>query len=119
MKKTLVILGLIALFAVTVISISEGITKTYTFESITVATTAIGFTAGDIAFSSAPDLRVFCTVETAQIRFRTDGTNPTSAEGHILNVGDTVTITGLKDAENFRAIRTGGTSGVLKCSYAN
>jgi hypothetical protein len=62
-------------------------------------------------------MTAYCTLETAQIRFRLDGTAPTSAEGHILNVNDVLELKSCIEMVNFKAIRTGGTSGVLKCTY--
>ena len=93
---------------------------TYTYETVTVADTAIGFTAATLA-SSRPITgrdckKVLVTVETAQIRFRVDGGTPTSAVGHILDVGDVAEIDG-SDASKFLAIRTGSTSGAIKCSF--
>jgi hypothetical protein len=88
------------------------------YESVTVAGTAIGFTAGTIRPSSGGDMkRAIVTVETAQVRFRADGTAPTASEGHILNPGDTLVIGDYATLSNFKAIRTGGVSGVLKVSY--
>jgi hypothetical protein len=83
------------------------------YESVTVAATAIGFTAGSIAGENM----AFVTAETAQMRWRADGTDPTSTEGHVLPVGGSLELHGDTILSNFRAIRTGGTSGVLKCSY--
>lgn len=83
------------------------------YESITVTNTAIGFTPAKIL----PSLTAYCSLETAQIRFRMDGTNPTSSEGHLMNPGDTIVIDGYSSIQKFMAIRTGSTSGVLKCSY--
>ena len=92
--------------------------ETYDYESITVAATAIGFTAAKLAPSNSdtPEMAV-CTLETGQIRYRVDGTDPTSAEGHILNPGDSLIVDSLHDLKNFKAIRTGSTSGILKVSY--
>jgi hypothetical protein len=87
------------------------------YESITVANTAIGFTSASITGTAWTASSAFCSLETAQIRWRADGTNPTSSEGHLMNVGDTVTVSGYNSISNFKAIRTGATSGVLKCSY--
>lgn len=53
-------------------------------------------------------------LETAQIRFRIDGTDPTAAEGVLLEIGDVITITKLGNLTRFRAIKTGATNGVLK-----
>ena len=88
------------------------------YEAITVADTAIGFTATKIKPTNATAVQgVFCSLETAQIRFTLDGTTPTSTIGHLLGVGQTLTISHAGDIENFRAIRTGSTSGSLRCTY--
>jgi hypothetical protein len=81
------------------------------YESITVATTAIGITS---SLLSPNRRRAVLTAETAQMRFRVDGTDPTSSEGHLLEVGDTLELDQQEEMLNFRAIRTGSTSGVLK-----
>ena len=65
------------------------------------------------------------TVETAQIRYRDDGTAPTDTEGHILNVGDVLTFDSWTIPEQswkqvlkaIQFIRTGGTSGALRISW--
>jgi len=92
----------------------------YKFESITVAATAVSLTAANyttVASEAGQNFRrAVCTVETAQIRFRVDGTAPTSAEGHIANVDDIIKLD-RHEASLFQAIRTGSTSGVLKVSY--
>lgn len=92
----------------------------YAYEAITVADTAIGFTAANVATDRGDrkdPQKAICTLETAQIRFRIDGGDPTTTVGHVLNPGDVVEITGPADMINFRAIRTGSTSGSLKVSY--
>jgi hypothetical protein len=85
------------------------------YESITVADTAIGLsvTSGGGSVISS----VVCTLETAQVRFRTDGTNPTTTEGHLLETGQQLTLADQTSVIKFKAIRTGAVSGVLKCSY--
>ncbi len=96
------------------ISISE----TYAakaYEAITVAAAAIGITATLLKSTTNGSARsVFMTLETAQIRFRIDGTDPAANQGHLLEVGQTLTLTNPSDLKNFRAIRTGSTSGVLR-----
>ena len=91
------------------------------FESITVADVAIGITASLVGSSTLRTRceRAFLTLETGQIRFRYDGDDPTSAEGHVMNIGDTLELTGHQSVTDFKAIRTGATSGVLKatCEY--
>ncbi len=49
----------------------------------------------------------------AQIRYRYDGTAPTSTVGTILEIGDVKTFADVRDVAAFRAIRTGATSGIL------
>ena len=95
------------------------ITRAFAFETITVAASAIGLTAATLegAGSGPPALRAILTVENAQMRFRYDGTVPTSAEGHIAEAGDAITIEGAEDLRKWRAIRTGGSSAILKVSY--
>jgi hypothetical protein len=89
------------------------------YESITVSSTAIGLTSGTInpIITGVRTVTALCAVETAQIRYRIDGTDPTSSEGIVLNDGDTLTIEGSEDLLKFRAIRTGGSDATLKCSY--
>lgn len=89
----------------------------YAYEAITVADTAIGITEALIAKASSmygrDPVRAIVTVETAQIRFRDDGGTPQSTVGHLLNIGDSITING-PDLRNFRAIRTGSDSASIK-----
>jgi hypothetical protein len=90
------------------------------YESISVTNTAVGFTASLVAASAGVRPRcgrAFITAETAQMRFRYDGTDPTSAEGHLLNVGDILTFDDHQSITSFKAIRTGAVSGVIKVTY--
>jgi len=85
----------------------------FDYESITVADSAIGLTAAKYLDAEHAEI----TLETAQIRFRLDGTDPTSSEGHLVEVGDVITLNSAAQIAIFRAIRTGSTSGVLKVTY--
>ena len=90
----------------------------FAYESVTVATVSIGFTATTYQPTNEVGARrAVITLETAQIRYRYDGTDPTSTEGHILEIGNQLIIEGYGDISLFRAIRTGGTSGVLKATF--
>ena len=82
-------------------------------EIVTVAATAVGFTAGLISGKSY----AFVTAESGQMRYWVDGSTPTASEGHLLEVGANVELRGVNTVANFRAIRTGGSSGSLMCSY--
>ncbi len=113
MKKIILVLVFVLMFPI----VSMGIT----YESITVADTAIGITAGYLPSSVIgcqywKNIDLMCTLETAQVRFRLDGTSPTTSEGHILNAGDILYVKSCMEIYYFKAIRTGSTSGVLKCT---
>ena len=84
------------------------------YESVTVADSAIGLTSGTYGSNT----KAFMTLETAQIRIRIDGTNPAAGEGHLIEVGDIIKLNSAADIATFKAIRTGGTSGVLKVTYS-
>lgn len=91
-------------------------TNLVTFENVTIDNTSagIGFTASTITPPGAPIMTV-CKgkLETAQIRYRYDGTAPTTTVGAIVDIGDMVTITGYAYLQAFRAIRTGSSSGTI------
>lgn len=79
-------------------------------ENITVSNTPIGFTANNILpiagnYIGKNCKRVFCTVETDEIRFTTDGTAPSATVGHLLRVNDTLELNNESDIRNFRAHR--------------
>lgn len=85
-----------------------------TFEALTVADSSIGITSTVRSPSGrVPNTACSARLETAQVRFRFDGVAPSSTVGTILDVGDVITIRGAAHMIAFRAIRTGGTSGVL------
>lgn len=44
--------------------------------------------------------------ESVDVRYRTDGTDPTASVGHTLAAGDTLFLTGLSDITAFKAIQT-------------
>lgn len=77
-------------------------------ETITVGATAIGISSSTMTARRT----CFGRLSVAQIRFWTDGTNPTAATGIILEVGDTLEL-GVAQARGLRMIRTGATSGVF------
>jgi hypothetical protein len=98
----------------------------YAFETLTVDATAggIGFTASklrqQIGTSSqmTKAIEALLTVETAPIRFTTDGTAPTAAIGHLLNAGDSVVVTGQGNLTRFKAFRTTGVSASVAVTYS-
>ena len=84
------------------------------YETITVADTAIGITASTMIANS--ENYAVLTVETATIRFTTDGTTPTSTVGHLAQPGSKITLDTAAELNAFRAIRTTGTSASVRAS---
>ena len=85
---------------------------------------AVGFTAATIASAKTDreeqglngDIkRVICSVETASIRFRCDGTDPTSSIGHLRASGDVFSVDA-EDVTRFKAIKVSGV-GKIAASY--
>lgn len=93
--------------------------STIAYDSITVAATAVGLTQSNVRGTSARfrTEKVVITVETAQLRWRDDGTDPTASEGHLANVGTVLTLENRNRIDRFRAIRTGSTSATLRVNY--
>lgn len=83
-------------------------------EVITVADSAIGLTLGTYVDATKAEM----TLETAQIRVRKDGSDPTASVGHLVEVGDQINLYSASDIANFKAIRTGSTSGALTVTYS-
>ena len=94
----------------------------FAFETLTVDNTAAGipFTAATMQpGGKRTAIAAFCSVETAPIRFRGDGTAPTATVGMLLNVGDTFVVWGTEDLNNAKFIRTTGTSGTVTVRYSH
>lgn len=119
MRQRLRWIVLLAALAVPATVIAQN--PAFQFEQITVAASSIGFTSATIqAGNGHPQMnKAVCRLETAQIRFRVDGTAPTSSVGTLLEVGDILTLTDPNELQQFRSIRTGATSGLLDCAYRN
>lgn len=87
-------------------------------EAITVADSAIGPTSATRAPSGqAPAERAVVTVETASLRYRYDGTAPTSSVGHLALPGEVIVVEGVDNVEDLLMIRTGATSAAVHVTY--
>ena len=95
----------------------------YDFEQITVDATAAGkgFTSSKITPTNAPAMTIAsCRLRTAEISYLLVDpakTTVTASVGQLLEPGDVITLTDREQILNFRAIRTGATSGQLDCWY--
>lgn len=86
---------------------------TATFETLTISSSAngVGITpairlpvkGSDFAGMQAQE--AFLTLETANIRYRLDGAAPTASVGHLLFVGQDLTLRSVNDVKNFLSIR--------------
>jgi hypothetical protein len=103
----------------------------YAYESITVSSTAVGFTASNIdqdnnlsgnpinagSIGKLQATRATVTIEDANIRYRVDGTDATASEGHRLTPGDVIYVQGYQAISNFSAIREDGTDATIRVTY--
>lgn len=82
------------------------------YEQKTVSSSAVGFA------SIPPDAnKAVVVVENANIRWRDDGTDPTSSVGTKSYVNTTITINGRDRISAFRAIRLSTTDAKLSINY--
>lgn len=98
----------------------DGSLEAFDYEDLTVSNTAKAFTATKWAPAGAPAARaVVCTWETAQIRYRYDGTDPTAAEGTLAGNTDTfpTLVIGRNNIRKWRGIRTAGSDVTGRCTY--
>lgn len=89
----------------------------FAFETITVTNSVKQLTADTFEDTDGFAKRVVITIQSAQIRWRYDGTDPTSSIGHISNPFDTIVLQTTNNIKNFRVIRAGGTNATLSISY--
>ena len=81
------------------------------FEALTVGTSAVGLTPTTGATQAE------ITVELADVRVRSDGTDPTATVGHLILDGAVISLSSAKDIAAFKAIRDASTNVTLSISY--
>lgn len=96
------------------------VTTAFAYESVTVGTSAVGFTGYTVTESNTtfPASQAYCSIETEPIRFRYDGTDPTSSEGHPAAAGSEFRIYGSTNIRRFRAISSSGSNSNLRCTFS-
>jgi len=85
-----------------------------------VNTAAVGLSSASPTLTAGHTVkRAFITVETDQVRWRSDGTAPTSSEGHLLSVGDTLQFLDANYESVLRDIKFNAvtTTAALKITY--
>lgn len=86
-----------------------------THEALTVSTVAKGPTAIIVAGKSYNQAMI--SVETAAVKYRLDGYDPTASTGHNLEIGDILILNGRYEVENFRVIRRDAADSTLRITY--
>jgi hypothetical protein len=91
------------------------------FEQLTISSTSVPPTASKLVKTIATGVtksavRAFITVETQPIRIRYDGTAATATVGHLLAIGDYITIDGQENVSNISMIRQ-AVDGVVNITY--
>jgi hypothetical protein len=92
----------------------------FAHEAITVSTNSIGGTAATYNPSGARGAKcAIISTETSPIRFRLDGSAPTSTTGHYVAAGTMFTIYGGAQVAGLRMIRdtTAGSDATVRVSY--
>jgi hypothetical protein len=92
------------------------------YEEVTAGVSVVGFSTTKIMPTTGPYARLsaraaLVSSENGDIRFRIDGGLPSASSGHYLTNGDTLVLTGTQAIQQFRAIRSGDTDGVLRVTY--
>lgn len=89
----------------------------FAFETISVSTTAVGFTAGTYTFGGITADMAIATLETDAVRYRDDGVDPTGAVGHVFAANTAVTVCGPQSIKNVRFIRVTGDASMSVSYY--
>jgi hypothetical protein len=84
-------------------------------ESLSVAGTAVGFTAATRGGAN----NAFVVVEGGSVRFWADGTTPTATVGAVLNHGDTLELDDGEQVTQFLAISKDGATVTLRCQFGS
>jgi hypothetical protein len=87
----------------------------FAFETLTIDNTSGGIALTLGTYEGASYAKI--SVETAPIRFRTDGGAPTVSLGHLLSIDDIAELESPNEIANFLAIRTENTSATLMVTY--
>lgn len=87
------------------------------FETLTISNSAVGLTSTSYLNTTGNASHAFLTLEGGQVRYRYDGTNPTSSVGHVLDPGGFLLIEGQNQMAAIKFIRTGATDGTASVTY--
>lgn len=87
------------------------------FEALEIADSVKTLTSSVYAPAGNTATRALITAEDGDFRYKVDGNDPTVSEGHLVEAGDVLEFDDYTRIVNFRAIRTGTTSGKISVTY--
>jgi len=88
------------------------------YESLAIGSSVVSLTDDEFTDSSGQlAKRAVITIENARIRYRYDGTNPTTTEGHLVGAFSVIILSTTENIQNFRAIRQGSSNATLRITY--
>jgi hypothetical protein len=92
------------------------------YEVLTVGAAVMGLSLSKINPAAGPYARMaaraaMISSESADLRFRIDGGQPTTSDGHYLVSGDALVVSGTQALQQFQAVRIGDVSATLRVTY--
>jgi hypothetical protein len=92
------------------------------YEVLTVGAAVTGLSPSKINPDSGPYARMaaraaMISSESADVRFRIDGGQPTVSDGHYLVNGDALVVSGTQALQQLQAVRIGDVSATLRVTY--
>lgn len=89
----------------------------FAYEDLTVAGSAVGFTAATYTRNGTVARTARAYVEVAAIRFRVDGGTPSATVGEPVEVGGVIELNSPDQVSSFRAFRRDGVSATLRSQF--
>lgn len=90
----------------------------FAYEHISIGSSPVGFSPGVYEPPEGKPAQIaMLTVEGGTVRFREDGTDPTSSDGHSISEGDIVVFRGFENIQRARFIRADGSPSVQVSYY--
>jgi len=88
------------------------------FQTLTVSTAVLGFNPEIFMAGFERSNSALVDVQTAGIRFRTDGGNPSASVGMVANAGDIIELKSYNEVQLFKVIRSGAADATLNVDFS-
>lgn len=119
--KKLFLIGIFIFGFSAIASAAEIALDTFLYESFSFGSTTVKTGTTTLTTDTTLDKWVFFegyfSIETGGARYRTDSGTPTASEGHVFGTNTAMTVTGLSDCRNFKAISIDGGTVTVRASY--